>query len=244
MKYVPLASPQSNTLTMLGCCRLAAACASRRKRSTKPASVASAGNSTFTATGRSSSWSRARYTSAMPPRPSRLWSSYRPLKMTWFCCDMRSPDYDKERCCPEPGLTRSSLCLGAPVLSRLRGRRHRLLHDRGGDRCRHSATGLLARARLTLNDNGHGDVRGLTGRSGEADDPRVRARRLGAELRRARLAADHVVAEALVEAGGGAVRDHRLHARPQDARGLGRHRGAPDLGVVLAHLVALVVTDL
>ena len=60
MKYVPLASPQSKTLTMLGCWRLAADWASRRNRSTKPASVASAGNSTLTATGRSSSWSRAR----------------------------------------------------------------------------------------------------------------------------------------------------------------------------------------
>ncbi len=103
MKYVPLASPQSNTLTMFGCCRLAAACASRRKRSTKPWSVARAGKSTLTATGRSSNWSRARYTSAMPPRPSRRWSSYRPLKMTWFCCDMRSPDYEMGVCGPESG---------------------------------------------------------------------------------------------------------------------------------------------
>ena len=38
-----------------------------------------------------------------PPRPSLRWSSYRPLKMTWFCCDMRSPDYEMGVSGPELG---------------------------------------------------------------------------------------------------------------------------------------------
>ena len=57
---------------MLGWLRLAAAWASRRKRSTKFGSVANSGNSTLIATWRSSRRSRARNTSAMPPRPMRL----------------------------------------------------------------------------------------------------------------------------------------------------------------------------
>src|SRR5262245_49548803 len=54
--------------TMLGWLRLAAACASRRKRSTNEGSRANSGNSAFSATWRFSDSSRARYTSAMPPR--------------------------------------------------------------------------------------------------------------------------------------------------------------------------------
>ena len=55
MKYVPVSSPQSKTGTMLGWERLAAAWASRRKRSTKERSTDSSGNRTLSATGRSSS---------------------------------------------------------------------------------------------------------------------------------------------------------------------------------------------
>ena len=53
---------------MFGWLRLAAACASRRNRSTNDGSRANSGNSAFSATGRFSDSSRARYTSAMPPR--------------------------------------------------------------------------------------------------------------------------------------------------------------------------------
>ena len=60
MKYVPESSPQSNTGTMFGCDRLAAACASRRKRSTNVRSIESSGKRTFSATGRSKSRSWAR----------------------------------------------------------------------------------------------------------------------------------------------------------------------------------------
>ncbi len=60
MKYVPVSSPQSKTGTMFGWERLAAAWASRRNRSTNERSTESSGNSTFSATGRSSrrSWAR------------------------------------------------------------------------------------------------------------------------------------------------------------------------------------------
>jgi hypothetical protein len=60
MKYDPSSSPQSNTGTMLGWDRLAAAWASRRNRSTKVRSTESSGNSTLSATGRSSWRSMAR----------------------------------------------------------------------------------------------------------------------------------------------------------------------------------------
>ena len=47
MKYVRSASPQSKTGTMFGCDRFAAACASRRKRSTNEWSDDSSGKSIF-----------------------------------------------------------------------------------------------------------------------------------------------------------------------------------------------------
>ncbi len=75
MKYVPSYLPQSYTLTMFGWLRLAAAWASRRKRSTKFGSIANSGKRIFIATWRSSSRSRAKKTSAIPPRPTRLWIS-------------------------------------------------------------------------------------------------------------------------------------------------------------------------
>ena len=56
---------------MFGWLRLAADWASRRNRATNDGSVANSGNRILTATGRSSSWSRARNTSAIPPRPMR-----------------------------------------------------------------------------------------------------------------------------------------------------------------------------
>ncbi len=60
MKYVPSSSPQSKTATMLGWFRLAADCASRRKRCTKAGSRANSGKRTLSATRRSRSWSWAR----------------------------------------------------------------------------------------------------------------------------------------------------------------------------------------
>ena len=50
-----------------------------------------------------------------------------------------------------------------------------LPHHRCGDRRCHSATSLLAHARLSLNDDRHGHAGRLAGGSREADDPRVRA---------------------------------------------------------------------
>ncbi len=50
MKHEPSLSPKSMTLTMFSCWMLAAALASRWKRSTKLASVARYGNSTLMAT--------------------------------------------------------------------------------------------------------------------------------------------------------------------------------------------------
>src|SRR5918997_5936059 len=138
----------------------------------------------------------------MPPRPSRRWSSYRPLKMTWLCCDMRSPGYEMGVCAPEPGDLTSSTRARVPVLLRPVGRSQSLPHHGGGDRCRHLSTSLLARAFLPLHDDRHGHAGHLAGRSGEADDPRVRLRRVGAELGRARLATDLELFEHLVEPAG------------------------------------------
>ena len=54
------------------------------------------------------------------------------------------------------------------------------------------------------------------GRAGEADDPGVRARRVGAELGGAGLAADLVAGD--LQAGGGAAGDHVEHGRPAWSR--------------------------
>src|ERR1051325_7993015 len=56
---------------MLGCWSRAASLISRRNRS-RPRATAISGRSVFRATNRSCFTSRARYTSAMPPRPSSL----------------------------------------------------------------------------------------------------------------------------------------------------------------------------
>src|SRR5688500_6600874 len=140
---------------MLGWLRLAAAVASRRNRSTKERSVANSGKRTFTATGRSSSWSRARKTSAMPPRPRRRWSSYRPLKTVGPGSDMR----------PQTRWRRRSAS-GTSSLE-VRG------EERLGDGGRDPAAGLLAGAGLPLDDHGDRDARLLALRAGEPDDPCV-----------------------------------------------------------------------
>jgi hypothetical protein len=64
-------SPESNTCTMFGCCSRAAASASRLKRATNASSSDRCSASSFTATGRSSTLSRARKTVDMPPAPRR-----------------------------------------------------------------------------------------------------------------------------------------------------------------------------
>src|SRR5207249_2642799 len=56
---------------MCGCSRRATVCASRRKRSATTADGASSTSSTFTATSRFNTLSRARNTAAKPPSPSR-----------------------------------------------------------------------------------------------------------------------------------------------------------------------------
>src|SRR5258705_8129277 len=56
---------------MCGCSRRATVCASRRKRSATTRSGASSTSSTFTATSRFKTLSRARNTAAKPPSPSR-----------------------------------------------------------------------------------------------------------------------------------------------------------------------------
>src|SRR6478609_8258766 len=77
---------------MLGWLRFAAACASRRNRSTNEGSRANSGNSAFSATRRFSDSSRARYTSAMPPRASSRSMRYR-FEKTWPTRDIVAKPY-------------------------------------------------------------------------------------------------------------------------------------------------------
>src|SRR4029453_493396 len=74
----PSCSPRSSTRAMLGWSSRAAARASRRSRSAARPSPAGAAPSTLTATGRSSSRSRAAHTSPIPPAPSSAPTRYRP----------------------------------------------------------------------------------------------------------------------------------------------------------------------
>src|ERR1051326_2646203 len=64
---------------MWGCWSRAATLISRSNRSL-PTEAASSGSTTLSATGRSRLMSCARYTEAMPPRPSSRWISYRPAR--------------------------------------------------------------------------------------------------------------------------------------------------------------------
>src|SRR5215475_1831694 len=73
-----MSSPVSYTATIEGWLSEAADCASRRNLAWKVASLARSSRSVFTATTRSRRMSRARNTSAMPPRPTMPSSSYRP----------------------------------------------------------------------------------------------------------------------------------------------------------------------
>src|SRR5262245_53219148 len=110
----------------------------------------------------------------MPPRPSRRCSSYRPLNMTWFCCDMRSPGYEMGVSAPESGAVAGSAAVTVPTILpflRLFRWRKGLCHHRGRDRGGYPTPGLLARARLALDDHGHGHVGHLALRAGETDDP-------------------------------------------------------------------------
>ena len=70
-------APESNSGRMWGWCSVAAISISRRKRS-EPTASASTGCSTLRATERPCLGSRARYTVAVAPRPSRRTISYRP----------------------------------------------------------------------------------------------------------------------------------------------------------------------
>ena len=67
---VDMSSPVSYTATIDGLFSDAADCASRRKRAWKVWSLARSVRRVLMATTRSSRMSRARYTSAMPPRPT------------------------------------------------------------------------------------------------------------------------------------------------------------------------------
>src|SRR5690349_25093692 len=78
--------------TMLGWLRLAAAWASRRNRSTNEGSRANSGKSALSATRRFSDSSRARYTSAMPPRASSRSMRYR-FEKTWPTRDIVAKPY-------------------------------------------------------------------------------------------------------------------------------------------------------
>jgi hypothetical protein len=80
MYSIPSASPASNTGMICGSSTAAAARDSRMNRVRNASSAASTGARTFSATSRSSRSSRARYTAAMPPRPSSCSSRYSPTR--------------------------------------------------------------------------------------------------------------------------------------------------------------------
>src|ERR1035438_7513234 len=151
---------------MFGCERLAAAWASRRKRSTNERSTESSGKSTLSATGRSSNWSRARYTSAMPPRATRCESSYRPESTRGVLVgSMRVRAYvSPERRLGQALSVSSSGATGGTSLSLSRqGRLDHRLHHRSGDLGTSSRKGLVR----DNDDDGHLWL----GRRGEGDHP-------------------------------------------------------------------------
>src|SRR5512132_3635065 len=149
MKWTPSSEPVSNTETMCGCPMLAAACASRRNRITKPSSSANCGARTFTATVRPSTVSVPRKTLAMPPRPSSRSTRYRPPRV----------------------IGRS--IFGTSRLIVLRSGAQSGLQDRPRDRRGDlSARRFAAKATAVEDDNRDGDPRSLRGR--EAHEPRVR----------------------------------------------------------------------
>src|SRR5438105_1762312 len=130
---------------MFGWLRPAALCASRRNRSTNWSSVACRSFSIFSATRRPSSWSSARYTSAIPPAPSFRWMTYRRSKTR----------------------LRSVSVVAIRLRLRFRARRedglHERLRDRGGD--------LAAEpVQLVLQHHRARDLRIVRGR--EEDEPR------------------------------------------------------------------------
>src|SRR6266511_311961 len=205
--------------TMFGWLRLAALWASRRKRSTKLGSRAYSAKRTFTATGRSSRRSRARYTSAIPPRAMPRWISYR-FEKTSASCVIGTKPY-----------------LWAPVRS-WRSLPQDLAHHLRRDRRRDApARRLAARAPAMLDEDGHDDLRVVGGR--EPYEPRVRAAGLvlgGACLARHRDARDP----------GGlpcAALDDGDHERRLGQSGLRRHRSAPRLRVDGLHRVVVGVGD-
>src|SRR5947208_7100508 len=117
MKYWPVSSswPESNTCTMLGCTRRAAAWASRLNRETKVGSSARCSASSLTATWRSSRSSKARCTVDIPPWPSRPSSRYRPpISVALICPLLRPPRRRRRR------VRRPSPCAWARLLLRLR----------------------------------------------------------------------------------------------------------------------------
>jgi hypothetical protein len=72
----PSRSPMSKIGMMCGCRSAATVSASRRKRSSSASVSTRSGRSTFTARSRLSRRSRTAYTSANPPRPSSVPTSY------------------------------------------------------------------------------------------------------------------------------------------------------------------------
>src|SRR5688572_855632 len=133
----------------------AAACASRRKRSTKLASRANCGRSVLIATVRLRTRSWPRHTSAMPPAPSGASTSYRSPKIRSMC---------------------SLLALGLRPWPPSAGRLPEVrLDHRANDGCRHlSSGGLTAQVTAVEDDNRDGDSgRLLSPRRSERREPRV-----------------------------------------------------------------------
>ncbi len=101
MNGVPSSTPESKTITILGCTSIAACCASRLNRSAKRGSSARPPLRTFTATWRPSTRSTPRQTVAMPPTPSIPTSSYRPFSarpITWSSPHVPCPGFRAASC--------------------------------------------------------------------------------------------------------------------------------------------------
>ena len=80
MKRQPSASSNAYTVATDGCVMVAAARASRRRRSRCSGSVDTSGGNPLSATSRPRRRSRARYTTPMPPRPISRTTSYDPTR--------------------------------------------------------------------------------------------------------------------------------------------------------------------
>src|SRR5579862_5960580 len=242
--------------TMLGWFRLAAACASRRKRSTNDGSRANSGKRALRATWRFSDSSVARYTSAIPPRAISRSIRYR-FEKTWPTRDIVAKPYLSivRISGPSHGATSTGppspvhfrrhdpgrrICawlgpLGTRISLRTEQGAQHLRRDRSGD----AAAGRFGLGRTAVLDEHRDRVERVVG-GRERDEPRVR-RLVRRVLRGARLAGNLDARD--LRGRSGAALDDLDHPLVQRRGGRGVHGPAPYLGLDPAHDVPVGVLD-